>query len=69
LVIATDVEGDHWCPQCFVHVRAPLEPDRFSRASLRAIACTCGKTSVDFGTGRCVCGRPVFTELPRKQAK
>lgn len=62
-------KADHWCPQCFVHKRAPMEPKRW--VGVRAVACGgCGKRMLDFtrGSGRTpCCGRkmPILQLPPR----
>lgn len=75
-----DAEGpaETWCPQCFVHHRAPLEPERFltydgiGRGGFRATMCTnpkCGLKAVDPGIGRCMhCGCHALIELPARGA-
>lgn len=70
-------KAEAWCPQCFVHHRAPLEPERFQphrphigRGGYRAIKCAnakCGMTTVDPGVGFCLqCRGRIVLELPPK---
>jgi transcription elongation factor Elf1 len=51
-------DWETFCPQCFVHVRAPLEPLRYQGA-YAAVQCSgCGTSSVAVGILRCAqCGR------------
>jgi hypothetical protein len=43
-----------FCPQCFVHVRAPLEPVRWDMRYFQAVHCmNCSTDQVAIGTLRC----------------
>src|SRR5579859_7766014 len=45
-----------FCPQCFVYVRSPREPERFMPGAFAAIKCgKCGLTSV--APGHVICGQ------------
>ncbi len=47
-------KDETFCPQCLVHVRAPLEPLRFFPGSLAAVKCAkCSWTSVAVGLVNC----------------
>ncbi len=61
---------ESWCPQCFVHVRVPLETSGRWSGAIRACACArCGMLFADFGRGVCeTCGFKVCLELPPKGA-
>lgn len=68
-----DGEGGKWetfCPQCFVHERAPMEPERYDARVFKAVKCcalNCGLTSVDCGRGICgQCLGRCTLELPPK---
>ena len=51
---------EHWCPQCFVFVRAARDPGRYHAASFSAVYCGyCKVRSIDPGHGMCgCCGKP-----------
>jgi hypothetical protein len=63
---ATDRET--WCPQCFAHHRAPMEPGRFFPGAFAAVKCSrCGLVTVDCGMGGCgQCGFRGVLALPPK---
>jgi len=47
-------EREAFCPRCFVHVRAPLEPERYASDALTPLSCVaCGWESVAIGAPRC----------------
>lgn len=74
LPMRVDGGNDDWetfCPPCFVHVRAPLEPLRFT-GQYAAVHCSgCGFDSVAAGLMRCGnCGkRSALLLLAAKQAR
>jgi len=61
------VDGEVWCPQCFVWTRAAEEPERFA-GDVKAVHCMrCGNISVDFGRGACSqCNAGIAISLPPK---
>ena len=65
------VDSEVWCPQCFVWLRAPKEPERFAGGAFDAIKCVkCEVKSVDCGHGVCnQCGWRGKISLPAKAPK
>lgn len=59
-------DGETFCPQCFVYVRAPKEPERFYGGGFTPIACLgCSKKSVAVGPVACgQCGSRSVLVLP-----
>jgi len=57
-----------FCPQCFVYVRSPREPDRWRPGCFAAIKCArCKLESVAIGQPACIqCGSPAVILLPPK---
>lgn len=46
----TDVEGEIFCPRCFVWKRMLIEPERFNASQAAAVKCQfCAWTTVCFG--------------------
>ena len=46
----TDHIGDSWCPQCFGHKRACMEPERYYPGGFNAVQCTrCKLKTVSIG--------------------
>jgi len=46
----TTVDGERFCPRCFVFRRVHAEPERFNASQMAAVHCQlCGWDSVSFG--------------------
>jgi hypothetical protein len=63
-----DEDWETFCPPCFVHIRAPLEPLRFTGQYVAVHCAGCGYDSVAAGLMRCGnCGkRTALVALPAK---
>lgn len=56
----TTVDGEVYCPRCFVWRRANAEPNRFNAAQMAAVRCQlCGWVTVSFGCN------PISFQAPR----
>lgn len=55
-----------FCPTCFVYVRSPREPERFTPGFYVPVKCTaCGLASVSIGQPGCMqCGSRIVIVMP-----
>lgn len=61
-------DGETWCPQCFGHKRAPMEPARYYPPGYNAVKCaSCGLITVAIGSFACTqCNSTHTVLLPAK---
>lgn len=65
----SDHMGETWCPQCFGHKRACMEPSRYYPGGFNAVHCAgCGLNTVSIGHEYTCsqCGSPRVVLLPPK---
>ena len=65
-MFAMRCDDEDWCPRCFVHHRAKLEPGRFFHQGMTASICNgCKTEQVNTGSGHCChCGHRLTLALP-----